>query len=139
MNIIRNLPISLWREELPKHGSLLNGIHQLQLSDSAFRVAALDLDAALTQFARASNARRGYAANMDRPLVSYVIGSLQGFRPDDILPWINLGLERANGWLEEGRIAALADVEIVASHRKFAECRQSLVAKIEVLVKELDA
>ena len=139
MNVIRDLPISLWREELPRRKSLLNAIHDLQKSHSAFRLAALSFDAALTQFARVDNVRRGYATNMDSHLISYVLGSLQGFSPDELIRWINFGLERVNGWLEEGRASALADPQMVAAHALYRTRRHDLTASLDVLARELDA
>ncbi len=138
MHIIRNLPISLWREELPKYKSLLNAVHELQLSYSAFLVGAQNLDTTLTQFVRANNVRRGYAQNMDTHLISYIIARLQGFGQDEILPWINYGIEKSDGWLEQDLNLASDDQQIISKHREYSNLRKILMIKLDALIGELN-
>ena len=126
MTVIRDLPISLWRDELVGQKTLLNAVHDLQLSHSAFRVAALHLDHLLGQFARRFNATRGAISANDQAAVSYILGSLQGFKSPDILPWIDGGIRKEPGWLEEARVTAAGDAAMVAAHGEYAKARQDL-------------
>lgn len=81
MEVLRSLPISLRRDELPSERPLLDAVHALQLSYSAFRVAAVKLDSLLLRFAREFNAGRNAISANDPAIIGYVLGSLQGFEP----------------------------------------------------------
>ncbi len=139
MDQIEALPISLWREQVPKQRRLLDAVHQVQASHSACRASALQLDHLLGQFVRSFNVARNAISVNDPYVISYVFGSLQGLASEDILPWIGSGkTSTPPDWLNNARDAAKADPEIASANEQYAQRRQELTGAVDALIQELD-
>ena len=137
MDRIEALPISLWREQLPKQRRLLDAVHRVQESHSTFRVSALQLDVLLGQFSRVFAARNAIPAD-HAYVISYVFSSLQGIAPEDILAWIGSGQSRtAPDWLNNVRDEAKADPDIASANEQYAQRRQELTGAVEALTQEI--
>jgi len=139
MKLIRELPISLWRDELSNERPLLDSLHKFQLSYSRFRSDALQYDKALRQFARAFNAARGSISANDPPIVSYVLGISQGFAPGTLAKWIGFGMKEIPPWLEKAGSLAETDKALSEAHEKYSTSRKELVSSIQELLAKLDA
>lgn len=137
MKVIQDLPISLWREELPKKKNFLNAIHKLQLSYSTFNVVALNLDHLLHQFIRTYNAAHNVDSINDGTFVAYVLGSLQGFSSAELLIQLDRD-HRALKLFDPASDSAKADPKIIAAHTEYVNQRKLLVDAVEILANELN-
>lgn len=138
IQVLRTCPISLWRHELPEQKFLLDHVHALQASHSAFQSAASTLDHLISQFARSHNAARGAIAANDARLHAFVFGRLCGFERTCLLPWIDVSVD-ALGWLDPAFVEAAADPTIGSAYRAYAESRKKLEEHLAAVVGALDA
>ena len=139
MKLLRELPISLWRDELSNEKPFLDLVHKFQVSYSKFRGNALQYDKVLRQFARRFNGARGAISANDGRIISYVLGTSQGFTPKTLAKWIGFGMKQIPPWLEEARSLAAADKTLSEAQEKYSTSRKELVIRLQELLAKLDA
>lgn len=139
MKLLRELPISLWRDELSNEKPILDLVHKFQISYSKFRGNALQYDKVLRQFAREFNGARGAISANDGRIVSYVLGTSHGFTPKTLAKWIGPGMKQIPPWLEEARSLAAADKTLSEAQEKYSTSRKELVVRLQELLAKLDA
>ena len=86
---LKGAPLSLWRDELPKHAPVINAALTLQKLSAEFSGAARSLDYQLGQLARAYNDSQNTVAYHDEPLQQYAIGRMLGISKEQVLPWVS--------------------------------------------------
>jgi hypothetical protein len=138
-NLLREVPISLWHEELPNEKPFLNLAHGFQQAYSEFKINALEFDKLLSQFARDFNGAQGRIQVNDGFIISYVLGRLQGVVPEELAKWIDGGLVKIPTWVEEAYVSAAKEEMILLIHKKYSASRIELVKKIEHLAKNINA
>jgi hypothetical protein len=84
MTLLREVPVTLWREELPNEKPFLSLAHGFQRAYSEFKINALEFDKLLSQFARNFNGAQGRMQVNDGFIISYVLGRLQGVVPEEL-------------------------------------------------------
>lgn len=138
MEVIQDIPLSLWRSEVKKQRKFLDVVNEVQLSYSAFRVQAIKLDHLLQQFSRkfASSVAPTAVSAVDTSVTSYILGRLQGFERKEILSWIQFNQIK---WLDDAYEAAKVDEQICTAHSQYSHHREQLMSKVESLVNELQA
>ena len=138
VELLQNLPVSLWKDELPRERAFLDRLLALQRAHSEFHLAATELDHLLSLFVRAQNAEREAIAANDPPLRSFIFGRMNGFASEQLLPWIDVP-KAALAWLEPSAAVAAEDSAIREAHGKFVNARRTLEARLEDLRAALDA
>ena len=139
MEILRELPISMWREELPQEKAFLDSTHDFQRAYAAFVSSATEFDTNLSQFARGYNAARGVIQVNDGMVTAYVLGRSQGFEAAKLSQWLDLGSKEIPPWLEEALALATKDDSLRKSHQQYATARNALVEALNRLIRSVDA
>jgi hypothetical protein len=134
MNVIRDLPISLWHDELRGQRHLLDLVRNLQVSYTEFYTAALHFDQQLSGFARTFNAHEGQRFPKRSRNHSYILCSLQGTKPEDLLPYIATGgLKEIPSWVKEAYDVAEEDAAIQEAYTAYSTQRKNLEGHVEAL------
>jgi hypothetical protein len=89
LEVLRQAPLTLWREALPKQSSILDAAIDLQKRSAEFVGIAIELDRVLQQAVRAFNHARGAIAANDGPYRRFGVGRLLGIPGEQLLPWIS--------------------------------------------------
>ena len=139
MKILREMPISMWRDELSQEKPFLDSAHAFQRAYAAFVSSAAEYDKNLSQFARSYNGARGTIAENDGMVTAYVLGRFQGFQPAKLAPWLGFGLKEIPPWLEEALALAAKDDKLRNSHDQYAAARNALAEALKKLIGSIDA
>jgi hypothetical protein len=139
MKVLRELPISMWREELSHEKPFLDSVHDFQRAYAAFVSSATEFDTNLSQFARSYNAARGVIQVNDGMVAAYVLGRFQGFEAAKLSQWLDLESKEIPPWLEEALASASKDDKLRKSHQQYATARNALVAALKRLIQSVDA
>lgn len=99
--VLKELPITLWREALPGHLHLLSLAIELQKSHATFMTLAIRLDETVKQWVRAFNHQRGVSSGNDPGYLHMAVGMLFGRSIEGLLPWVaSLGVTTPEACLE---------------------------------------
>ena len=137
--ILKDSPLTLWREALPEYGNLLNLAIDLQKSYASFNALADEADQILGQRVRAFNHQRGAISANDPVYRQLGVGMLFGSSIDQLLPW----LASHGPTTPEPYVAAWAQI---SQHARLAElaplleqARESLKNAAQKLLSAVDA
>lgn len=139
MKILREQPISMWREELSQKKPFLDSAHDFQRAYAAFVSSAAEYDKNLSQFARGYHAARGVIQVNDGMVAAYVLGRFQGFEAAKLSQWLDLESKEIPPWLEEALALATKDDKLRKSHEQYATARNALAEALKRLIRSVDA
>ncbi len=89
LQTLRDAPLSLWRETLPKQAAILEAAIGLQKRCAQFSGVATEVDRELQQQVRAFNHARGAISVNDAPYHQFGVGRFLGIPGEQILPWVS--------------------------------------------------
>jgi hypothetical protein len=89
LEVLKQAPLTLWREALPKQSSILDAAIDLQKRSAEFGGIAIEVDRVLQQAVRSFNHARGAISINDGPHHSFGVGRLLGIPGEQLLPWIS--------------------------------------------------
>lgn len=140
MAVVRECPIQVWIDAVPKQRDLLSILDEFQSAFLAFAGAAANLDHELVEFARQYNADHRTISANDPPIVGYVLGRMQGFEDREILPWISFdGGREPWAFVSNAFSRASENARIVSMHAEYSVRRRAVGGYVERLRAALNA
>ena len=139
IDILKDSPLTLWREALPTHGNLLSLAIDLQKSFASFNALADDADQILKQRVRAFNHQRGAISANDPVYHQLGVGMLFGTSIDQLLPWLGshgptTPEPYVTAWAQISQHARLAELAPL-----LRQAREDLKSAAQQLLSAVDA
>lgn len=89
LQTLKDAPLSLWRETIPKHASILDAAIELQKLCAQFNGIATEVDHELQQQVRILNHARGAISSNDASYHKFAVGRLLGIPGEQLLPFVS--------------------------------------------------
>jgi hypothetical protein len=143
---LKDVPLTLWRENLPHESHLLDLAIQLQKSYAAFNAIASEVDQTLQQLVRAYNHQQDAIrvddpANWldDRAYHVFCVGMLFRFSIEQLLPWLTLNGSKTKESYIEAWTQISKDPQIENLGALLCQAREKLKMNASELLAEIDA
>ena len=135
---LKDSPLTLWRDVLPKYEHLLSLAIALQKSYAAFNALAGEADQILDQRVRAFNHQRGAISANDPVYRQLGVGMLFGISIDRLLPWLashgpGTPEPYIDAWAQISQHARLAELApmLVQARVRLKSTAQQLLAAVD--------